>query len=82
MIEALGRQALVCKADVSEGAAVAQVVDQVVDILGRIDCLVNNAGIYMSASLLDTTEELWGRVLDVNLKIELIVQVRSWEISL
>jgi NAD(P)-dependent dehydrogenase (short-subunit alcohol dehydrogenase family) len=68
MIEALGQQALVCKADVSDGAAVTQAVDQAVDTLGRIDCLVNNAGIYMSAPLLDTTEELWDRVLDVDLK--------------
>jgi len=68
MIEALGRQALVCKADVSEGAAVAQVVDQVADSLGRIDCLVNNAGIYVPAPFLDMAEEIWDRVLDVNLK--------------
>lgn len=68
MIEALGRRATVCKADVSDGPAVARVVDQVVETLGRIDCLVNNAGIYMSASLFDMTEELWDRVLDVDLK--------------
>jgi NAD(P)-dependent dehydrogenase (short-subunit alcohol dehydrogenase family) len=68
MIEALGRRALVCKADVSDGPAVTEVTDQAINTLGRIDCLVNNAGIYMSASLFDTTEELWDRVLDVDLK--------------
>jgi NAD(P)-dependent dehydrogenase (short-subunit alcohol dehydrogenase family) len=68
MIEALGRRAMVCKADVSDGLAVAEVVDQAINTLGQIDCLVNNAGIYMSASLFDTTEELWDRVLDVDLK--------------
>lgn len=68
MIQSLGRRALVCKADVSDGPAVAQVVDQAVDTFGQIDCLVNNAGIYVSASLVDTTEEIWDRVLDVDLK--------------
>ncbi len=68
MIQSLGRRALVCKADVSDGPAVAQVVDQAVDTFGQIDCLVNNAGIYMSAPLVDTTEEIWDRVLDVDLK--------------
>jgi glucose 1-dehydrogenase len=68
MIQSLGRRALVCKTDVSDGPAVAQMVDQAIGAFGRIDCLVNNAGIYMSAPLLDTTEELWDRVLDVDLK--------------
>ncbi len=82
MIQSIGRRALVCKADVSDGAAVAQVVDQAVDTLGQIDCLVNNAGIYMSAPLLDTTEELWDRVLDVDLKsVYLCTQAvaRHWQ---
>ncbi len=68
MIEALGRRALICKADVSDERAVAQVVEQVVETLGRIDCLVNNAGIYVSAPFFDMTEQVWDRVLDVNLK--------------
>jgi glucose 1-dehydrogenase len=68
MIEALGRRALVCKADVSDGPALARVVDQVLEGLGRIDCLVNNAGIYVSAPFLDMDEAVWDRVLDVNLK--------------
>lgn len=68
MIEALGRRALVCKADVSDGPALVRVVEQVVDSLGRIDCLVNNAAIYVSAPLLDMAEALWDRVLEVNLK--------------
>jgi glucose 1-dehydrogenase len=68
MIEALGRRTLVCKADVSDGPALARVVDQVIDTLGRIDCLVNNAGIYVPAPFLDMAEEIWDRVLDVNLK--------------
>jgi glucose 1-dehydrogenase len=68
MIETLGRRALVHKADVSDGRAVGQVVEQGVQTLGRIDCLVNNAAIYESAPFLDMTEQVWDRVLDVDLK--------------
>jgi glucose 1-dehydrogenase len=68
MIEALGRRALVCKADVSDERAIAQAVEHVLETLGRLDCLVNNAGIYVSAPFLDMTEQVWDRVLDVNLK--------------
>lgn len=68
MIETLGRQALVYKADVSDGQAIAGMVDWVIETMGRIDCLVNNAGIYESVPLLEMTEEVWDRVLAIDLK--------------
>jgi glucose 1-dehydrogenase len=68
MIETLGRQALVYKADVSDGQAIVGMVDRVIETMGRIDCLVNNAGIYESVPLLEMTEEVWDRVLAINLK--------------
>jgi glucose 1-dehydrogenase len=68
MIQAFNQQALLCKADVSDGSAVTRVVDQALDLLGRVDCLVNNAGIKREAPLLKMSEELWDRVLEVDLK--------------
>jgi glucose 1-dehydrogenase len=68
MIETLGREALVYKADVSDGQAIAGMVDRVIETMGRIDCLVNNAGIYESVPLLEMTEEVWDRVLAIDLK--------------
>jgi NAD(P)-dependent dehydrogenase (short-subunit alcohol dehydrogenase family) len=68
MIEALGRKVLVCKADASVPWVMAEVVDRVVKTFGRIDCLINNAGTWMYASVFDMPEEMWNRVLEVDLK--------------
>lgn len=67
-VAALGSRGLAVEADVSNGAAVRAMVDSVVRELGGIDILVNNAGICPFHSFLDMPEELWDRVLDVNLK--------------
>ncbi len=58
----------VLEADVSDAAAVARVVDHTLARYGRIDALVNNAAIGPLGTILDTPEELWDRVIDVNLK--------------
>lgn len=53
--------------DVSDPESVQSVVDRVVGHYGRIDALVNNAGIAVFEPLLETTFEQWSRVLAVNL---------------
>ena len=53
--------------DVSKPAAVEAGVAAIVDRFGRIDALVNNAGIAVFKPLLDTRFEEWQRVLEVNL---------------
>jgi 3-oxoacyl-[acyl-carrier protein] reductase len=56
------------KCDVSKHSEVKSLVDVSVKRFGRIDVLVNNAGIVYFKSLLDTTEEEWDRTIDINLK--------------
>jgi NAD(P)-dependent dehydrogenase (short-subunit alcohol dehydrogenase family) len=63
----LGNDALPLECDVAEPAQVRAAIDQVAARLGRIDALVNNAGIAVFKPLLDTTYEEWARVLAVNL---------------
>jgi NAD(P)-dependent dehydrogenase (short-subunit alcohol dehydrogenase family) len=56
---------LVC--DVSDGAGVHAAVRKTGERFGRLDALVNNAGIAVFKPILETTPEEWGRVLAVNL---------------
>lgn len=58
----------VLEADVADAADVERVMAHARKHYGRIDALVNNAAIGPLANILDTTEELWDRVVDVNLK--------------
>ena len=67
-IESMGRRALAVKADVSSKADVDGLVSRTVSELGRIDALVNNAAVATKGDLMDTEEEVWNRVIDINLK--------------
>jgi len=67
-IEAAGGRAIAVQADVAGKAQVDAMVATVVDQLGGLDVLVNNAGICPFHEFLDMPEELWDRVQDVNLK--------------
>ncbi len=67
-IEAKGRQGLAVQADVSNSAAVDEMIKKVLDAFGRIDILVNNAGITRDNLLMRMKEEDWDQVVDTNLK--------------
>ena len=67
-IEALGRKAIIIKADIASHEAATAMLDQVVKELGHIDILVNNAGITRDGLLLRMKEEDWDAVLTTNLK--------------
>jgi len=63
-----GGQAIGVKADVSQVAELQRLLDAAVQEYGRVDVMVNNAGIETRTSLLDTTEDDYDRVMAVNLK--------------
>ena len=67
-VAALGDKAIGVEADVSKVADLERLVKAGVDAFGRVDVMVNNAGIETRTSVLDTTEDLYGKVLDINLK--------------
>jgi glucose 1-dehydrogenase len=66
-IEARGGAAIYVATDISDWAAVDALVDATVAAFGRLDVLVNNAAIYTTTNLLETTPEQWARVIAVNL---------------
>jgi len=62
------RRCLAVEANVTDGKAVAEMVDRAIREFGRIDILINNAGITRDGLLLRMKEEDWDLVLNVNLK--------------
>jgi 3-oxoacyl-[acyl-carrier protein] reductase len=67
-VKALGCKALALKTDVSKRSEVEEMVTATLDEFGKIDILINNAGIARSGTLLKLTDEAWDEVLAVNLK--------------
>lgn len=67
-IEALGRRALVVKADVRLQAEAQALVHAVTEAWGRLDILVNNAGIMSTTPFLELSETEWDAVINTNLK--------------
>jgi len=67
-VAALGEKAIGVQADVSKIADLEKLMDAAVKAFGRVDVMVNNAGVETRTSVLDTTEEQYDRVLRINLK--------------
>lgn len=63
-----GGQAIAIVADLYNVPVIDQVAQTTMDAFGRIDILVNSAGIFDGATIEDTTEDIWDRHLDLNLK--------------
>jgi 3-oxoacyl-[acyl-carrier protein] reductase len=70
LIEGLGRRAVLVKADVSSAGDRRLLVEETLGALGRIDLLVNNAGVApdVRADLLEASEESFDRLININLK--------------
>ena len=67
-IRGMGRTAKAYKIDVSEFAAVQNLVDKVIQDFDRLDILINNAGMNWDGVVWKMTEEQWDKVIDVDLK--------------
>lgn len=67
-IASLGDKAIGVEADVSQIVDLQKLIDAAVAAFGRVDIMVNNAGVETRTSVLDTTEAQYDRVLSINLK--------------
>ena len=67
-IRSRGGTAIWVRTDVSSAADAKNCVAKAVGEFGRLDCLFSNAGFNPTGTVGDTTEELWDRLIDVNLK--------------
>ncbi|MGD0470740.1 MAG: SDR family NAD(P)-dependent oxidoreductase [Terriglobales bacterium] len=67
-VRALGCEALVVQADVTQRESVRQLISTIAEKFGRIDALVNNAGILQQKPFNTITDEDWDTMLATNLK--------------
>jgi glucose 1-dehydrogenase len=67
-VAALGDQAIGVDADVSKVADLQKLINAAVEKFGRVDVMVNNAGVETRTSVLNTTEQQYEKVLAINLK--------------
>jgi len=68
MIKENGGESAVSKTDVSQKEQIETMIKLAVDTFGGLDILVNNAGVALMADLASTTDEIWQKTLDVDLK--------------
>jgi NAD(P)-dependent dehydrogenase (short-subunit alcohol dehydrogenase family) len=65
-IHAIGRRALLVQADISDASQIKKMFDVVVSEFGRLDILINNAGVCEWQEILDITVDSYHRIVDVN----------------
>ncbi|NEO53404.1 MAG: SDR family oxidoreductase [Okeania sp. SIO3B5] len=63
-----GGDAIFIKTDVSKSSDVKALVEKTVDTFGSLDYACNNAGVVMMGTLIETSEEDWNQIVNVNLK--------------
>ncbi|NES19423.1 MAG: SDR family oxidoreductase [Symploca sp. SIO3E6] len=67
-IQATGSQATVLKTDVTVASDVKALVDEAYKTFGRLDVMINNAGLMALAPMSETKVDEWERMIDINIK--------------
>jgi NAD(P)-dependent dehydrogenase (short-subunit alcohol dehydrogenase family) len=77
-IGATGGEACIIPADVTDETQVAALVSETLRTFGRLDVLVNSAGLLRQASLTQTSTALWDEILNVNLRGAFLLCRAAW----
>ncbi|WP_433734669.1 SDR family NAD(P)-dependent oxidoreductase [Nocardia sp. CA-129566] len=67
-ISALGVKSLACVTDISDESSVDRLFATCLNELGRLDILINNAGVALQRNLVDLTDADWQRIFDINVR--------------
>lgn len=67
-IETSGGRAVFFQADVSKADDIQKTITRLLEVFGRLDVLINNAGYHISKNVEDTSEKEWDYILNTNLK--------------
>lgn len=65
--EKYGTKCIPCYGDITSAADIDRIIGQAADMLGGVDVLVNNAGIWPTSRIIDMADEEWERTLRINL---------------
>jgi len=68
LIKREGGDAIFLQVDVCKSESVRKIIEETVKKYDKIDILINSAGILIKAPLVDTTEKMWEKVININLK--------------
>jgi 3-oxoacyl-[acyl-carrier protein] reductase len=79
-IRSMGRRSVAVQADVSQAGEVERLFSNVMDEFGRLDILINNAGISREETIFDITVESWHQVIDTNLTSSFLCAKQAMEI--
>jgi 3-oxoacyl-[acyl-carrier protein] reductase len=67
-VNEIGSKAIAVSGDITQLADIERLVSKTMDSFKKIDILINNAGFFEMGSLLDTKDEAWQKILDINIK--------------
>lgn len=68
MIRGKGQEALFIPTDITDPSQVKSMVNQVIEAYGKMNILVNNAGLYLQGDAISTNEKQWDKIMAVNLR--------------
>jgi NAD(P)-dependent dehydrogenase (short-subunit alcohol dehydrogenase family) len=66
-LQALGTDCHAAEVDVADESSVQKLAEQTFSRFGRVDILVNTAGVYLRSAVVDMSEEDWDRTMNINL---------------